>query len=147
MQQLEIHLTFLEIPDMGKSTFKRMIKKKTKDLAFRYLNQKKIDRNGNGREIIYSKLEIHSYLTEESEYINNYERKLLFQLRTKMYFKIKSHFRNMHLDTICDGCRIPESTREHTLGCPSLIEQNQLVTYILRYRDLYGDDTGMNMNV
>ena len=78
MQQLEINLTFLDIQDMGKSTFKRMIKKKTKDVAFRYLKE-----DCKGREI-YLKLEMQSYLTEKYEYINNYERKLIFQLRTKM---------------------------------------------------------------
>ena len=83
---------------------------------------------------------MQSYLTEENEYINNYERKIVFQLRTKMHFKIKSHFRGMHFDTICDGCRISQSTTQHTLECPYLIEQNQLVTYIPTYKDLYDDD-------
>ena len=42
--------------------------------------------------------------------VNNDERKLILQLRTKMNFKVKSHFRRMHIDTICDGCRVAEST-------------------------------------
>ena len=57
-----------------------------------------------------------------------------------MHFKIKSHFRNMHFDIICDGCRVYESTTQHILECASLVEDNQIVTYIPSYRDLYDDD-------
>ena len=53
LEQLEINLSLLEIEEIGKSTYKRMIKNKTKEPAFRYLNEKKIDRNGKGREINY----------------------------------------------------------------------------------------------
>ena len=80
---------------------------------------------------------MQNYLTEEHEEVNNFERKLLFQLRSKMHLRIKSNFRNMHLDIICDGCRISESTTQHTLECQYLLKQNELVTYIPRYKDLY----------
>ena len=46
----------------------------------------------------------------------------------------------MHLDIICDGCRISESITKHTLECPYLLKQNELVTYIPRYQDLYEND-------
>ena len=140
LKHLEINLTFEQIEDMGKSTYKRYIKKKTKEFAFRYLIEKKTRRNGKGKELIYSRLEMQNYLTEENEEVNNFERKFVFQLRTKMHFRIKSHFRNMHLDILCDGCRISESTTQHTLECPHLIKQNELVTYIPRYKDLYEND-------
>ena len=57
-----------------------------------------------------------------------------------MQFKVKSHFRNMHIDTVCDGCRIFQSTTKHTLECKSLIGQNKLVTYIPTYEDIYEHD-------
>ena len=117
-----------------------MIKKKIKESAFRYLVSKKTNRNGKGKEINYSKLQMQNYLTEENEEVNNFERKLIFQLRTKMHFKIKSHFRNMHFDVICEGCRMTESTTQHTLECQNLIRQNELVTYIPNYKDLYETD-------
>ena len=72
--------------------------------------------------------------------INNDERKLILQLRTKMNFKVKSHFRRMHIDTICDGCRIAESTTEHSLECQTLLGKNELVTYLPNYTDLYRND-------
>ena len=37
LKQLEIDLTFVQIEEMGKFTYKRLIKKKTKESAFKYL--------------------------------------------------------------------------------------------------------------
>ena len=72
--------------------------------------------------------------------INNDERKLILQSRTKMNFKVKSHFRRMHTDTLCDGCRKMESTTKHSLECQVLLGQNEIVTYLPQYEDLYGND-------
>ena len=119
-----INLSFFEIENMEKASFKQLIKKKIRTEAFRYLIEKKTGRHGKGKELNYLKLDMQEYLTEEWDDINSFEKKRIFQWRVKMHFKVKSHFRNMHLDTICDGCRIFESTSEHTLECKSLIGQN-----------------------
>ena len=138
---LEINLSFSEIEKLGESTFMKLIKNKIRAEALKYLVQKKTDRNGKGREIQYMKLEMQEYLTEEWDTINNFDRKLIFQLRAKMHFKIKkSHFRNMHFDTICDGCRQNESTSKHTLECKTLIGQNEIVTYIPTFEHIYEND-------
>ena len=91
-------------------------------------------------EIEYTHLEMQNYLRTEDIEITNYERKLIFQLRTKMNFKIKTHFRNMHENTLCDGCHLQESTIQHTLECKSLIEGNEVITYLPNHQDLYGDN-------
>ena len=57
-----------------------------------------------------------------------------------MSFKIKSHFRSMHTNTICEGCFIETSTTKHTLECQKLIGQNELVTYLPVYEELYEED-------
>ena len=97
-------------------------------------------RNGKGMNIIYSRLKIQNYLSSEDIDVSNDERKLILQLRTKINFKVKSHFRRMHIDTICDGCRVAESTTEHSLECQTFSGKNELVTYLPNYTDLYGND-------
>ena len=57
-----------------------------------------------------------------------------------MLFKIKTHFRNIYEDTICEGCKIEESSAKHTLNCSGLIGQNELVTYLPYYEDIHGED-------
>ena len=140
LEELEIKLSLLEIENMSKNKFKILIKRKIKERAFQYLMNKKVSRNGKGIEISHERLEMLNYLRSEDMEINNQERKLIFQLRTKMHFNIKSHFRNMHVDSICDGCRIHESTTKHTLQGQSFLGGNELVTYIPDYRDLFGKD-------
>ena len=54
-----------------------------------------------------------------------------------MCFKMKNHFRHMYQDTLCEGCKKEASTVEHTIECSNLLGNNQIVTYIPDYRDLY----------
>ena len=46
----------------------------------------------------------------------------------------------MHIDTICDGCQIEQSTTSHTLICNALMGGNEIVTYIPNIEDLYGEN-------
>ena len=67
-------------------------------------------------------------------------KKIVFQIRTKKHYKLKTHFRNMYEDVICNGCRKAESTTRHTLECHTLLGKNEMVTYLPIYEDIYGDD-------
>ena len=88
----------------------------------------------------YTQLEMQNYLNSLDIDITNEERKIIFQLRNKMHFKIKTHFRNMHASTNCEGCKNEPLTTKHALECSSLIGSNELLTYIPQYEDLYGED-------
>ena len=101
---------------------------------------KQDNRNGKGVEIHYQNLVMQNYLSSEDIDITNQERKFIFQLRTKMCFKIKTHFRKMYENTLCEGCHVNESTAEHTMECISLIGRNELITYLPSYIDIYGED-------
>ena len=125
---------------MSRGEFKKIIKEKIEEKAFQYLMEKRNNRNGKGMEICYSELKMQKYLQTKDENILNIERKTIFQLRTKMHWKIKTNFRKMHQDSICDGCRMEESNLKHTLNCPVLIGRNELVTYIPDCEDIYGEN-------
>ena len=58
---------------------------------------------------------MQNYLKTDNIEIINEERKVICQLQTRINYRIKTHFRNMHEHTICDGCKIEESTTKHTL--------------------------------
>ena len=140
MKHLNIKHTFENIQAMPKETYKKLIKYKIKEGAFKYLISKRNKRNEKGIDIQYTDLEMQNYLRSEDMDITNHERKFIFQLRTSMNFKIKSHFRHMHLDTICENCRINESTTEHTLNCKELLTKSEIVTYLPSYQDIYKND-------
>ena len=126
MKHLDIKLTFENIQLMSKDSYKKLIKNKIKEGAFKYLISKRNKRNGKGMEIEYTQLEMQNYLRTEDIEITN--------------FKIKTHFRNMHENTLCDGCHLQESTIQHTLECKSLIEGNEVITYLPNHQDLYGNN-------
>ena len=128
LEELEIKLSLLEIKNMSNNQFTGLIKRKIKERAFQYLVGVKLTRNAEGIEISHEKLEMQNYLRSEDKGINNQDRKLIFTLRTRMHFNTKTHFRNMHLDSLCDGCRTHESITKHTQECPSLSGGNELVT-------------------
>ena len=46
----------------------------------------------------------------------------------------------MYEDTICEGCKIKESSAKHTLYCRGLIGQNEIVNYWPYYEDIQGED-------
>ena len=106
---------------MPKQTYKKMIKQVIKDGSLEYLLAKRNKRNGKGMQMKFCELRMQNYLHSEDLDIQNYERKIIFQLRTQMHFKIKTHFQNMHQDIICDRCRKAESTTRHTLECSVLL--------------------------
>ena len=137
---LEINLTLQEIEDMPKSRYKQLIKSKIRYYSWKYLVDKKEERNGKGKEIISTELRIQNYLQSDNLEINNNERKLIFQLRTRMHYNIKSHFRRMYIDSICDGCRKEESNTKHILECNSLLGKNKIVTYLPNYEDLFSNE-------
>ena len=97
LNELEILLTLEEIELMPIATFKKLVKLKIKEKAFIYLINQKVKRNGKGIEINHLIHEMQNYLKSEDMNINNDERKLILQLRTKMNFKVRSHFRRMHI--------------------------------------------------
>ena len=46
----------------------------------------------------------------------------------------------MYENTICEGCKIEESSAKPTLNCSGLIGQNEIVTYLPHYEDIHGED-------
>ena len=88
----------------------------------------------------YEKFEMQRYLSTDDENISNYDRKVIFQLRTRMFWGAKTNFRKMHNNLMCDACSIHECTQKHLLECNKLIGGNQLVTYLPRYEDIFECD-------
>ena len=91
-------------------------------------------------KLTYENLTMQNYLCSEDIDISNEERRYIFQMRTKMCFRIKTNFQNMHTNIICGGCKIEESTTKHTLECTSLLGSNELVRYIPAIKEFIGDN-------
>ena len=92
MKHLEINISYKEIEHIPIETYKNIIKNKIKYKSLIYLIGKRNQRNGKGMELSYENLRMQNYLCSEDIDISNEERKYIFQMRTKMCFRIKTHF-------------------------------------------------------
>ena len=73
---------------MTKYKFTKILRKKTKDRALNYLQNKQ---GSKGKEIIYSKIEMSEYLSPLNEELTFEEKRRLFEIRNKMV-NIPSNF-------------------------------------------------------
>ena len=112
---LNINLSLNEISNLSKETFKNIVKKQMNEKVFSYLIDMKEKRNGKGKEIIYTQLKMQDYLQEEDRKITSAERKLLFQLRTRMNWNIKTNFKNFFKDLNCVACKKVLCTQKHII--------------------------------
>ena len=63
LKQLNIDLSFKEISEMSKYTFKRLVKQKTEESAFKYLIEEK-NKQSKIAHIQYRSLQMQEYLME-----------------------------------------------------------------------------------
>ena len=88
LEELQIENTLEEIRQMTKYKFTKILRKKTKDRALSYLQNKQ---GSKGKEIIYSKIEMSEYLSPLNEELTFEEKRRLFEIRNKMV-NIPSNF-------------------------------------------------------
>ena len=88
LKKLDIKLSFNEIKNMSKSSFKKLVTEKCESAAFHNLKQQVKEK---GKEIEYRNLEMQHYLTKYS-HRNVEEKKISFSLRARMT-KIKTNLK------------------------------------------------------
>ena len=64
-------------------------------------------------------------------------RKFIAKVYCHMVEHVKTNFREMYANIICDACNISECTQSHLLSCTALIGGNELVTYLPEYKDIF----------
>ena len=131
LKALDINHTFKEIAKLSKSSFKKLLKEKSKMAAFKYLKseqakQKKI------RNIHYSKLDIQEYLLSGDRNVN--VSKLIFKARSKT-LDIKVQKKWKYEDITCSGCKVNEESGEETLSCKSFGENDSEIPYSWFYSE------------
>ena len=140
LTDFQLNLQLTDIENMSFENYKSIVKNHIKEKAFNYLISRKESRtseNSKGKLLKYSKLEMAEYLTATDIDISIAERKWLFKCRVED-IDIKANRRWKYSDISCYSCdkNIPE-TQHHILRCETLIGQNQILTYIPDYNELY----------
>ena len=109
----------MKIRKIKKNKFKRILRKKLKELAFDYLQTLK-NIHSKVKHINYTSLEKQNYMSK----FQTRETYLLFKLRSRM-INLKANFRNFYndQDLSCDLCQKGiEENQAHLLECDTLIK-------------------------
>ena len=125
---------------MKKTVFKKIVRGKIIEAAFKYLTEKK-KQHSKLNYIKYDMLKIQKYLTIEK--FTNENKILLFKLRTRMV-DVKINFKNKYstANLRCRLCHGEDESQEHLLDCNVLI-LNCLELYNdsdVQYEDIFSEN-------
>ena len=141
LETLEIKLTYENIEEMSEFSFKKIVKQKTIEAAFKYLMEQK---NKPGKHtkiqnIEYKELCIQEYLLEGN--MNTEISKLIYKMRGKT-LDIKEHKKWKYDDNLCVGCDKNVETENELLSCPGFCEENETKRDKISYSVVFGDSVG-----
>ena len=116
-----LNMTENEIMKMSKTKFKKFVKEKISDAAFKNLLELK-QKHSKLSKISYKKFEISKYLS--SPLFNTESRALLLALRTRTVSGVKCDFPGLYQDRLCPlGCG-EEDTLKNIITCSALKSQH-----------------------
>ena len=122
---------------MSEFSFKKMVKQKTIEAAFKYLMEQKNKpgKHTKIKNIQYKELCIQDYLLEGN--MSTEISKLIYKMRGKT-FDIKKH-KKWKYDNLCIGCSINIETEKELLACLSFYEGNETNIENISYSLVFGD--------
>ena len=138
LESLDINLTFENIREMSEYSFKKMVKQKTIDAAFKYLIEQK---NKPGKQTKIANLQYNSLCIQEYLLDGNRSTeisKIIFKARGRN-IDIKEHKRWKYNDNICVGCNDNIESENELLSCPGLCEPNEKMDEEIAYSLVFGD--------
>ena len=144
LDMLEINFEINEIEQMTKEEFSKICKLKVRNNAFDYLLRKK-NKSDIRRHIEYTHLRMASYLEDKELGLSVKERQYLFQCRTND-IDVKANRPWKYDDLICISCRNTNTNTNtiesqiHILHCETLVRNNNKISYLPTYGDLYSED-------
>ena len=139
LQDMEIDMSFKDVKEMRADSFKALIKKKTKDTAFKRLKYLQ-SKHSKIRSIKYDELRCQPYMT--SSIFTNEEVNLLHSLRSRS-IQCKVNFRGLHGDDLsCPLCTDgSQDDQPHILTCNvlrRLLKSDNVANSEVKYDDIFG---------
>ena len=124
----------------SKNEFKRMVRKKIKEAAFKYLVTEK-SKQKKGSIIKYNNLSIQNYLKSSAK-IKVFDAKQIFHLRSDS-LDVASNFSKKYLHNNCiinERCK-GEDSQSHYYQCPFMLNDSILtISDNIPYEEIYGED-------
>ena len=110
-----------KIEIMTEEEFKKIVKEKIRQVAFKELEETKASHE-KVRTIIHSDLKKpQGYLSEPR--LDNKEKSILFNLRSRSINEFRDNFHNRYQNIDCPMCGKSADTQEHALTCEKITQQ------------------------
>ena len=135
---LQININIDDIQQMTKRKFKNLIYNKSDIISFNYLL---VLRKSKGKEIIYTQLEMSSYLLPGCN-LSRKQKQQLFSIRNRMIY-IHMNFKSMDIDTDCVCGQL--ETIEHIYQC-SILKTVYGLPYP-PYNNIYSENVNEQLEV
>ena len=137
LETLDIKLTFENIKEMSEYKFKKIVKEKTCQAAFKYLMEQKNTpgKHTKIKNIEYKQLCMQEYLLEGN--FNTEISKLIFKMRGKT-LDIKEHKKWKYENNLCVGCGKNAESEVELLSCPGFCEKEEDNYGNLSYSVVFG---------
>ena len=139
LKSLNIELSFEQIREMSEYIFKKYVKTKTREAAFKHLMELK---NMPGKQtkmvnLKYSELCIQEYLLDGNT--NTEMSKLIFKARGRN-LDIKEHKKWKYADNLCVGCQVNVESEQELLSCPGFSDSNETTNEEIEYSLVFGEN-------
>ena len=121
LKEMEIELGLKEIRMMAKDNFKKLVKTRITEIAFKYL----LDRRGSkGKEIQYERLEMAEYFMPHNSKIKIEDKQNLFSIRNRMT-DIGTNFGRKENCFMCGR----DENMEHVYSCKYINKQENEIPF------------------
>ena len=125
-----------QVQQMKKGDFKKIIKEKVRQKAFKEMNERKAIHN-KVKDIVHTNVhEPKEYLT--SDKVTTKQSALIMNLRSKCATDFSSNFKGMSSDGLCPLCRKEDDSQEHALTCEVSAQKLNRQEKEIKYNDLFG---------
>ena len=141
---LHLEMSLEEIKRMSKNSFKTKVKLAIEREALKFLIERKSDKS-KLKDLCYEELKMQEYLKSSSLQIG--EKKLLFQLRTRM-LDVKENFKHAYPDHVCPLCGSENDSQQHLLDCVTISEDaSSMIDPNVKYSDLFSNDVSKQAQI
>ena len=117
-RNIDLHMTDDHIEKMHISEYKKIIKERTHDAAFKELQAMKEGHSKVSDNVYKDFKNIQPYFKNKN--ISNRQISIMFSLRSKTVRNIRTNFPKMYSSVLCPLCKTYDDTQEHVLLCKVL---------------------------
>ena len=144
MKLLNIDMTFDQIKNQTKFTFRKYVKAKVKYYTFKCLMNEK-SKQRKCCNIKFDCLETQEYLLNSC--LTTQQKKMLFQMRTAV-FPVFENISFLVENTLCPCCSMASDSMEHQLRCPVIQSNTQIISKTgISMDDIFSANVNVQSNV